>query len=296
MKMKIMWAEGSQYRLYMKTLWGWRLIFHSWEHHEVVIYRQLVERAIKNQEAHEKMLRGIKDKLSVLKSGIGAYYPSKRAWIDYEIEERKRKSKEWLRSLRTDEEIEQFENEAAEVWKSLDGGESWINISDPSWINTRHIHNVRIDPSTGWLYAATGDTDGYDGVWRSKRKNGSDWTLKFSNRKNRLQFIGIAFKEGNIYLGCDSRFSKYSLYMTKDDGSSEKVLPEGITRWDGCGVFYLEKDSSGRLWATQRPLHAKGAIYTSDDGLNWTLRTRAEEESIQEWRSFSNLSPCSPSS
>lgn len=115
MKMKIMWAEGSQYRLYMKTLWGWRLIFHSWEHHEVVIYRQLVERAIKNQEAHEKMLRGIKDKLSVLKSGIGAYYPSKRAWIDYEIEERKRKSKEWLRSLRTDEEIEQFENEAAEV-------------------------------------------------------------------------------------------------------------------------------------------------------------------------------------
>ena len=181
------------------------------------------------------------------------------------------------------------ENEAAEVWKSIDGGESWINISDPSWVNTRHIHNVRIDPSTGWLYAATGDTDGFDGVWRSKRKDGSDWTLKFGDRKNRLQFIGIAFKEGNIFLGCDSRFSQCSLYKTRDDGSSGKIMPEGVTSWGGWGVFYLEKDGSGRLWATQRPLHAKGAVYTSDDGLDWTLRTMVIEESIQEWRKSHTL-------
>lgn len=176
------------------------------------------------------------------------------------------------------------ENEAAEVWKSVDGGETWTDISDPRWSGTRHVHNIRVDPSTGWLYAATGDTDGLDGVWRSKKKDGSDWLIKFSDGKNRLQFIGMAFKGEWVYMGCDSVFSKDAIYRAKDDGSPIKVMPEAVARWGGWGVFYLEKDRSGRLWATLRPHGSRGKLYTSDDGSKWTLRAVAEEVDIAGWR------------
>lgn len=67
----------------------------------------------------------------------------------------------------------------AKLHKSVDGGENWINISPPTaWDNLHHIHNVRVDPATGWLYCAVGDIDGRAGVstglWRSRLKDGSE--------------------------------------------------------------------------------------------------------------------------
>jgi hypothetical protein len=176
------------------------------------------------------------------------------------------------------------ENEAAEVWKSTDGGMNWENISDNRWKETRHVHNVRVDPKTGWLYASLGDLIGLRGVWRSKEKDGSDWVLKFGDARNRLQFVGMTFKNEIIYLGCDSRFSKHSIFRCEDDGTPRKINPSEIIGWEGWGVFYLEKDRNGRIWAAQRPIGGRGKLYTSMDGMRWRLRSVAEEEDISSWR------------
>ena len=108
-----------------------------------------------------------------------------------------------------------------DVFKSTDGGLSWEIISDSSWYGpSYHIHNVRIDPSTGWLYAAVGEGPvGYDkgGLWRSKLKDGSDWVFKYGSPDGKLPPVGIAFDGSDIYLAME--IDALGVYKFQDDGT-----------------------------------------------------------------------------
>jgi hypothetical protein len=54
------------------------------------------------------------------------------------------------------------------LFKSIDNGEHWLDISPPEWAAQHHVHGLGIDPDTGWLYANLGDRDGLDGCWRNR--------------------------------------------------------------------------------------------------------------------------------
>lgn len=54
------------------------------------------------------------------------------------------------------------------VFKSIDGGENWLDISPPEWAEQHHVHGLGVNPETGWLYANLGDQDGFDGCWRNR--------------------------------------------------------------------------------------------------------------------------------
>jgi hypothetical protein len=54
------------------------------------------------------------------------------------------------------------------LFKSINGGENWLDISAPEWAAQNHIHGLGIDPDTGWLYVNLGDNDGLDGCWRNR--------------------------------------------------------------------------------------------------------------------------------
>jgi len=86
----------------------------------------------------------------------------------------------------------------AKIYKSTDGGATWTDISDPSWVNTNHIHSLKVDPETDWLYATIGDVAGYQGCWRSKLKNGADWVLKFADETASFNFIPIFFLDDYV--------------------------------------------------------------------------------------------------
>jgi hypothetical protein len=165
--------------------------------------------------------------------------------------------------------------QAPKVWKSTDGGLNWTDISSPDWVQSpyNHIHNVRVDPSTGWLYAVLGDAGPYLGVWRSKLKERTDWVFKGRDDFIGYPFVSLAFKGGYVYLGADAEDGK--IWRFQDDGTSnaqvftcvyDDVLPNE--------VFVLETDKSGRLWAGLVSVVENGEnkVLTSEDGTTWTLR------------------------
>jgi hypothetical protein len=178
------------------------------------------------------------------------------------------------------------------VYKSTDDGLTWNCIDDPSWKNQNHCHSLALDPATGWLYATLGDNDSYDAVWRSKLKDGSDWVKKAGDRavdhplnESSYQYVGIAFKDGYVYLSPDSY--KAGIFRFKDDGSNVYVKPQKVLSMMEFG-YWLQKDSNGRLWATCVPTRFStipygGTLYTSEDGLTWTERYTTLVENYTEW-------------
>ena len=174
--------------------------------------------------------------------------------------------------------VGRYENgiSACEVYKSTDAGETWTNISDPNWTAANgydHVHSVLIDPSTDWLYVALGDFATYEGVWRSKLKDGSDWVFKGPSDRTDYQFVGMEEKDGYIYLGSD-RWDG-CIWRFQDDGTDAAqtftvVHDNPIDKH----IFYLKKDNAGRLWAgiLNNEVGGTTKLLTSDDGTTWVER------------------------
>lgn len=158
-----------------------------------------------------------------------------------------------------------------EIYKSEDGGITWSNISKSDW-NTNysgmnHIHNVRYDPSTGWLYASANNWP----LWRSKLKDGSDWVLKIDVSPCD-EAIGIVFKEGWVYISTDQADGK--VWRFQDDGTDNVQIPTEVLDSIDVNSYYMEMDQSGRIWVSFQDDGEAGPakLFTSEDGTTWTER------------------------
>jgi len=170
------------------------------------------------------------------------------------------------------------------VWKSTDDGATWSDISHGTWTAGDHIHGLTIDVSNGWLYAATGDENGTDGLWRSKLKDGSDWVIKTSDS---YQYIPIVAAGGFIYLADDQRDGQVT--RLTDDGTTAVVTPTVVldTGFDH-NCYYLAEDLQGRLWAYFPPMNSVdtdiyGFVYISDDGVTWERLMTHPPMTYAEW-------------
>lgn len=165
------------------------------------------------------------------------------------------------------------------VYRSLDGGVNWTDISDPNWLVEDHIHiqNLRVDPSNGWLYAAMHAGPSGGALWRSKLRDGSDWVKKVITppSPNDNAFIGIVFKDGWVYCGHDT-WDGYNVSRFQDDGTGNSQVPVVVLQSNfGEPTYYMEKDPTGRIWCgihdDSPATHNQARLYTSDDGTNWSL-------------------------
>ena len=166
------------------------------------------------------------------------------------------------------------------IYKSVDEGHSWFKVyDDPS---QRHIHQVVMNPESGWIYATDGDNPSDGGVLRSKDQ-GSTWTRIV---KMGVQFVAITFRRKDVFLGADAMGRRDGIYKFTDDGEDffipKRVLQArssffwGRTTPDGIIVFggVCDKTQIGwpaKLKAFHRSLSSTCAVWASNDGgAHWT--------------------------
>jgi hypothetical protein len=143
--------------------------------------------------------------------------------------------------------------ENAEVWRSSNGGNSWVKVWDDEINaegNLRHCHGIIVDPETDWVYMMTGgrrggEAGGASYIIRSKDA-GDTWTriLTLEGTVNPIWVpMGLVVHQGKLYFGSDLPNPPDSLdyiYRFEDDGlmgdhniKAEKVfeVPAWIALW-----------------------------------------------------------------
>ena len=155
----------------------------------------------------------------------------------------------------------------AVIFVSRDDGITW-NIAYNS-TNGAHIHNVRVDPYTDYVYAAIGGDapGGTASIIRSK-DCGVTWETILDGI---VQCVGIGFSSNARYFGVDSFDSRRTIiYRTTDDATYETVLNGSSTQAVYCFDII---ESKGYLFAAMVNAHdggSEGGLYYSvDDGLSW---------------------------
>ena len=194
---------------------------------------------------------------------------------------------------------------AAKIWKSTGGGGSgnWTDIGHAAWVDAGqdHIHGLRINPTDSYLYTTIGDAMAQRGCWRSKLKDGSDWVFKARVNNDLDAFIGCAVKDDYIYLGTDYKIAgkEGRIWRFQDDDTGNvqaatEVLDTGGTTNNAdkyrLSNFYLEVDTSGRIWAAFSNdgwgyVNRNSSLWSSANGTSWTRHLLHGEMNDANWQS-----------
>jgi precorrin-2 methylase len=148
---------------------------------------------------------------------------------------------------------------------------------------------LTVNSSTGSKVRLTEklDKDLPEGIKVIKAK----WILKIANSENTVQFIGICFKKGTIFLSDDTgprhNPERNIVYRAEDNGEDTLYSPEPVLKAEkesGWGGFFLECDRYDRIWTAVRPVSGKGAVWVSTNGFDWTKTVETLAEDIPCWR------------
>jgi hypothetical protein len=167
-------------------------------------------------------------------------------------------------------------DKSARLFKSSTGGEpgSWSNIRD---FDTRHLHNVRMNPYNNWLYVATsedsglGDTESRS-VFRSK-DHGASWTRVVQQPTSLSGFVAMAFLNDWVVLGEDNAGGYSNIDRFRDDGNDNLFSTQTV--WSNPSVtnFYGGTKLGNHLvFATGREGHdCTLCVLESTDAQNWNV-------------------------
>lgn len=157
----------------------------------------------------------------------------------------------------------------AQIWKSTDGGANWtVKYSNNAGAQD-HIHDIRYNAATGWLYATYGDTGG-NIVIRSKDA-GENWSTIATAG---LRPLAIAFLGDYVYVGSDAG-SGNKIYKFTDAGGASVTLEDAYTFDAGqdCQVFCAGENGSAVFFGTWTPTSNGGMepVIVKYNGTDWTL-------------------------
>jgi hypothetical protein len=168
------------------------------------------------------------------------------------------------------------------LMKSSDGGATWNIVRRFSAV---HLHNVKFNPSNGYLYVVTGEwTGGYNNqecerIFRSKDLGGT-WSIVI-NRPQEVQAQGttvycpILFNGNWVYLGSDQAYKYNWIDRFLDDGSGNGFAPQRVYNLPQDGyfpVFSATWFGSTLLFSSTAEFSAGSSrIVASDDGVNWQI-------------------------
>jgi hypothetical protein len=155
------------------------------------------------------------------------------------------------------------------IHKSTDGGLTWNIVYNGSaaGFGGRHMHIVKTDPYTGYVYATQGDLSPYSRLLRSI-DNGDTWVSIQNNTDS--QYISLVFTENCRIFGTDNP-SGNKIVRTCDDVNFENL-------------YTLPNEADGYIWTMQKdPLtgyilagtsNRLSSLYSTllispNEGLNW---------------------------
>jgi hypothetical protein len=165
-------------------------------------------------------------------------------------------------------------SKSARLFKSSVGGNlgSWSSMRD---FDSRHLHNVRINPYNNWLYLATsedsglGDTESRS-IFRSK-DHGALWTRVVQQPSSLSGFVAMEFYNEWVVLGEDNAGGYSSIDRFKDDGNDNLFSTQTVWVNPSITNFYGGTKLGNHLvFATGREGHnTMLCVLESTDSINW---------------------------
>jgi photosystem II stability/assembly factor-like uncharacterized protein len=154
------------------------------------------------------------------------------------------------------------------IWKSTDGGSVWSIVfeRDDGVSGNQHVHDLRIHPVTGYIYATIGDSTS-DKILRSK-DNGATWTVVLTGGQ---QLLAMAVLGNYVYVGSDV-LSGNKIYRFTDDGGATISLSEMRTLdADGDGPLFFGGETASKVFfGVYKEYEGQGAKIYVYDGSTWT--------------------------
>ena len=174
-----------------------------------------------------------------------------------------------------------FGENCSYIYKSSNNGLDWSLVynSTSYGIPARHMHIVKADSDTGYIYAAQGDGANEAALLRSVDE-GVTWTT-LQDGTLFAQYITMEFNDGCGFFGTDAGDSGNKIVRSCDDGvtlTDSLVLPtnENGNLWassiDDLGRIYFST-ITGVTWANN-----SGIWVTDNNGLNWNRVLRIYNE------------------
>lgn len=162
----------------------------------------------------------------------------------------------------------------SDVWKSVDGGRSWIEVCNKApfperWQHASCIHNNKIFISGGW------GGHYFNDIWSSS--NGINWILVCANCpwKARMFHSLISFDNSLFVIGGhDARTQLRDVWCSRDEGITWTQVCQS-TQWEGRqGHSTVVLDGSVYLMGGFGGSSRFNDLWKSDDCVEWRLLSR----------------------
>ena len=157
---------------------------------------------------------------------------------------------------------------AARIWKSTDNGDTWDEkfSADLGASSIDHIHDLRVDPTTGYIYATIGDPT-TDTLLRSVDA-GENWTVVVTGGD---QLLAITFLDGYVYVGSDRASGGEKIYRFTDDGSPTVTLESFYTLPSAkSNPVYFANSYNGKIFFGCSNEHTNETSIFVYDGSRWS--------------------------
>ena len=160
----------------------------------------------------------------------------------------------------------------ARIYRSVNNGSSWDQVYYDS--AGRHIHDIAVDRTTGYIYASVGDIYGdWQTAYIIRSTDGGNpnsWNKILSDMP---QIVAIEAVPGARLFGTDTpQDINGKIYRSTDDSSYDVVLDTGSHSY---GFWIRTNSLNGKIYASfvsGESSDRNAGIYTStDDGFTWSL-------------------------
>lgn len=173
------------------------------------------------------------------------------------------------------------DHEYVEIYKTTDGGDSWTDISDSSFVKfARSIGFANVN--TGWI----GGLGFEDGRIYKTTNGGLNWTDQFTKIADSLYGIcGLSVYDENTVFGCGRWFGPATFYKTTNGGINWTIkdMSDYATRLIDC--YFTSPDSGFLVGGLGTFSAGKGVVlFTSDGGENWVTRMTTQNPGQWGWK------------
>lgn len=157
---------------------------------------------------------------------------------------------------------------AGRIYKTTDGGNSWVAQASPTTRNLSKVHFI--DSQHGWACGGWGDNTAYLVIRTTN--GGTTWqNLSFGNTAYSCDDIYFVDSLNGWICGYDNTINGH-IHRTTDGGLTwtRQTIPAGVGQ-----VAAIDFPTVNKGWATTSSIYANPAgaiLYTTDGGENWAIQ------------------------
>lgn len=158
---------------------------------------------------------------------------------------------------------------AMKIWKSTNGGDTWVekfSFSGGTGYDEHHIHDLRVDPRTGYIYATTGDGLDMTNIIKRSTDAGETWATVYTGR----QWVPICFLGDYVYIGSDDgHLIPSAIYRFTDAGGASVTPAEFWVAPTGYDSFFYSASEDANMILFGQAEKKEWFSVVVYDGANW---------------------------